>query len=80
MSEIEDPSKEPGTIIEELQAGYRIHGRLLRPAFVGVVNFSTKSALFTFYLVSGVICAQDICVVSLDLRVFAQDPLVNSLR
>ena len=30
--------KEPGTIIEEMQAGYMIKDRLLRPALVGVAK------------------------------------------
>ena len=36
MLEIEDPTVEPGTIIQEIQAGYMYADRLLRPSFVGV--------------------------------------------
>lgn len=36
MFEIEDPAKPAGTIIQILQDGYTIHGRLLREALVGV--------------------------------------------
>ena len=36
MSEIEDGQAEPGTIIQEIQAGYIFAERLLRPALVGV--------------------------------------------
>jgi molecular chaperone GrpE len=36
MMEIEDDSKEPGTIIQEIQKGFTIKDRLLRPALVGV--------------------------------------------
>jgi molecular chaperone GrpE len=36
MSEIEDAQAEPGTIIQEIQAGYIFAERLLRPALVGV--------------------------------------------
>ena len=36
MSEIEDDQAEPGTIIQEIQAGYIFAERLLRPALVGV--------------------------------------------
>ena len=36
MSEIEDPSKPAGTIVQILQAGYTIHDRLLREAMVAV--------------------------------------------
>ena len=36
MMEIEDDTKEPGTIIQEIQKGYMMKDRLLRPALVGV--------------------------------------------
>ena len=36
MMEIEDNSKEPGTIVQEIQKGFIIKDRLLRPALVGV--------------------------------------------
>ena len=36
MLEIEDSSKEPGTIVQEIQKGFIIKDRLLRPALVGV--------------------------------------------
>ena len=36
MMEIEDDQKEPGTIIQEVQKGYMIKDRLLRPSLVGV--------------------------------------------
>ena len=36
MIEIEDNSKEPGTIIQEIQKGFTIKDRLLRPSLVGV--------------------------------------------
>ena len=36
MMEIEDDQKEPGTIIQEIQKGFTIKDRLLRPALVGV--------------------------------------------
>ena len=36
MLEIEDENNEPGTIIQEIQAGYMCGERLLRPSFVGV--------------------------------------------
>ncbi|MDA8822623.1 nucleotide exchange factor GrpE [Candidatus Pelagibacter bacterium] len=36
MSEIEDDGAEPGTILQEIQAGYMLGERLLRPALVGV--------------------------------------------
>jgi molecular chaperone GrpE len=36
MMEIEDDQKEPGTIIQEIQKGFMIKGRLLRPSLVGV--------------------------------------------
>ena len=36
MMEIEDDQNEPGTIIKEIQKGFTIKDRLLRPALVGV--------------------------------------------
>tara|TARA_X000001036_G_scaffold190983_1_gene180059 strand:- start:251 stop:895 length:645 start_codon:yes stop_codon:yes gene_type:complete len=36
MIEIEDDQKEPGTIIQEIQKGFTIKERLLRPSLVGV--------------------------------------------
>ena len=36
MMEIEDETKEPGTIIQEIQKGFTIKDRLLRPSLVGV--------------------------------------------
>ena len=36
MSEIEDNDKNPGTILHEIQAGYMLGERLLRPALVSV--------------------------------------------
>ena len=36
MIEIEDNQKEPGTIIQEIQKGFMMKERLLRPALVGV--------------------------------------------
>jgi molecular chaperone GrpE len=40
---VELPSdKEPGTIVQEMQAGYMIKDRLLRPALVGVAKASEQ--------------------------------------
>ena len=36
MSEVEDDETEPGTILQELQAGYMLADRLLRPSLVSV--------------------------------------------
>ena len=36
MLEIEDESKEPGTIVQEIQKGFMMKDRLLRPALVAV--------------------------------------------
>tara|TARA_B110001452_G_scaffold19870_1_gene16020 strand:- start:372 stop:989 length:618 start_codon:yes stop_codon:yes gene_type:complete len=36
MVEMEDDKKEPGTIIQEIQTGFTIKDRLLRPSLVGV--------------------------------------------
>ncbi len=42
MMEIEDDAKEPGTIIQEIQKGFTIKDRLLRPSLVGVSKKATK--------------------------------------
>ena len=42
MMEIEDNQKEPGTIIQEVQKGFMIKDRLLRPSLVGVSKKSEK--------------------------------------
>ncbi len=36
--EIPTGDAEPGTIVQEIQAGYMIRDRLLRPALVGVAR------------------------------------------
>ena len=36
MMEIDDNQKEPGTIVQEIQKGFMIKDRLLRPSLVGV--------------------------------------------
>ena len=38
MMEIEDDAKEPGTIVQEIQKGFTIKDRLLRPSLVGVAK------------------------------------------
>ena len=42
MMEIEDDSKETGTIIQEIQKGFTIKDRLLRPSLVGVSKKTSK--------------------------------------
>ena len=42
MMEIEDDTKEPGTIVQEVQKGFTIKDRLLRPSLVGVSKKVTK--------------------------------------
>ena len=42
MMEIEDDQKEPGTIIQEIQKGFTIKDRLLRPSLVGVSKKSSN--------------------------------------
>ena len=43
LFEVEDSSVPNGTIVQELQAGYKIHDRLLRPAKVGVSKGGAKA-------------------------------------
>ena len=38
MAEIEDDNSEIGTIVQEIQPGYMLSERLLRPALVGVAK------------------------------------------
>jgi molecular chaperone GrpE len=43
MMEIEDNQKDPGTIIQEIQRGFTIKDRLLRPSLVGVSKKSENN-------------------------------------
>ena len=42
MMEIEDDTKEPGTIVQEIQKGFMMKDRLLRPSLVGVSKKKEK--------------------------------------
>ena len=43
MLEIEDPDKEQGTVIQEIQKGFTLKNRLLRPSLVGVSKKPQKN-------------------------------------
>ena len=43
MMEIQDDQKEPGTIVQEIQKGFMIKDRLLRPSLVGVSKKTEKN-------------------------------------
>ena len=43
MLEIEDPDKEQGTVVQEIQKGFTLKGRLLRPSLVGVSKKPQKN-------------------------------------
>tara|TARA_Y100000590_G_scaffold76640_1_gene84827 strand:+ start:442 stop:1041 length:600 start_codon:yes stop_codon:yes gene_type:complete len=43
MMEIEDENKEPGTIVQEIQKGYIMKDRLLRPSLVAVSKKTEKN-------------------------------------
>tara|TARA_Y100000590_G_scaffold280762_1_gene315436 strand:- start:766 stop:1359 length:594 start_codon:yes stop_codon:yes gene_type:complete len=43
MLEIEDNNKEPGTIVQEIQKGYKMKDRLLRPSLVAVSKKNEKN-------------------------------------
>ena len=43
MMEIEDSSKEPGTVVQEIQKGFLMKDRLLRPSLVAVSKKSNSS-------------------------------------
>ena len=45
MMEIEDDTKEPGTIVQEIQKGFMMKDRLLRPSLVGVSKKIVKEEL-----------------------------------
>ena len=42
MMEVEDDAKEPGTIVQEIQKGFMMKDRLLRPSLVGVSKKKVK--------------------------------------
>ncbi len=44
MMEVEDDTKDPGTIVQEIQKGFMMKDRLLRPALVCVSKKTQKSA------------------------------------
>ena len=43
MIEVEDNNKEPGTIVQEIQKGFKMKDRLLRPSLVAVSKKSEKN-------------------------------------
>jgi molecular chaperone GrpE len=45
MFEMESPDAQPGTVVEEIQAGYVIGDRTLRPALVGIAKRSKPSVV-----------------------------------
>ena len=44
MMQVDSPTHAPGTVVQVFQAGYTIHGRLLRPAMVTVAKGSGAEA------------------------------------
>ena len=42
MIEIDDSTKDPGTVVQEIQKGYTMKDRLLRPSLVGVTRFKVQ--------------------------------------
>ena len=43
MMEIETDKQEEGIVVKEIQSGYTMHDRLLRPALVGVARKTKKN-------------------------------------
>ena len=41
--EVEDDNKEPGTIVQEIQKGFKMKDRLLRPSLVAVSKKTEKN-------------------------------------
>ena len=44
IAQIDTPDAAPGTVVQVLQAGYKIHDRLLRPAMVGVASANASAS------------------------------------
>ena len=44
MLELEDNTKESGTVVQEIQKGYMMKSRLLRPSLVGVTKKREEKA------------------------------------
>ena len=44
IDEIEDSTKEPGIVVQEIQKGYMMKNRLLRPSLVGVTKKRREKA------------------------------------
>ena len=44
MLEVENNTKEPGTVVQEIQKGYMMKERLLRPSLVGVAKKRSENA------------------------------------
>ena len=44
MLEIQDSAKEPGTVVQEIQKGYMMKDRLLRPSLVGVTKLKEEKS------------------------------------
>ena len=42
MLEVEDDTKDSGTVVQEIQKGYMMKGRLLRPSLVSVTKKREK--------------------------------------
>ena len=45
MLELEDNTKEGGTIVQEIQKGYMMKDRLLRPSLVGITKKREEKAV-----------------------------------
>ena len=45
MMEVEDDNKEPGTIVQEIQKGFKMKDRLLRPSLVAVSKKTEKKTI-----------------------------------
>ena len=43
MLDVEDNTKEPGTVVQEIQKGYTMKDRLLRPSLVGVTKLDNEN-------------------------------------
>ena len=43
MLEVDNSQKEPGTVVQEIQKGYMMKDRLLRPSLVGVAKKKTEN-------------------------------------
>ena len=61
MMEIDDDQKEPGTIVQEIQKGFMMKDRLLRPSLVGVSKKTKKKKMKKMRKIKRIQTINNIC-------------------